>query len=116
MNSDFNVDHKPTSLNANTIEHTRSLSRGVRSRLNRHGFMDEIGAYRNHKITVSYPYDKIQGVSLTSVSRANKHDIDPVNLAAEENDDLTQNDISIQFAGYRAISKGESQSSCKAPR
>jgi Ca2+-binding EF-hand superfamily protein len=72
-----------------TQSHVRELSRGVKSRLSRHGFdgvIQEGPMHSNNQIT--------------SVASRNLGALIDINV--EANDSLTVNDITIQFAGYRA--------------
>ena len=87
-----------------TQSYVRELSRGVKSRLSRHGFDGVIqeGPMQSNN-------------QLTSIASGNVGALVDINL--EAHDTLSVNDITIQFAGYRAGSYDESiQGAVSHPR
>ena len=74
------------------VDHTRELSRAARTRLNRHGFSEHTEQENAHF--------RQTGES----SHPRKFSLDPVDITLETRDSLNINDVSVQFAGFRAIS------------
>ena len=80
-----------------TAEHVRDMSRGARTRLNRHGFDGAILDDEPPNLPASHLYPKRHGGG-KGYGMGGQGTVD---LTAEINDELTLNEITLQFAGLQ---------------
>lgn len=85
--------------------HTREMTRGSKSRLSRHGFSDAIGdsIIQTSPITHSKVFNRDSKVaqSVEYHSAVKIGSLVPVDIELEATDNLSVNEITLQFGGYR---------------
>jgi hypothetical protein len=99
-----NLANKTVVAMTSASSHVRDISRGARSKLNRHGFSDAIEDSAVGRGIVMSDAKKSYAQQVVSAPKLNKNTV--VDVELETRDKLQLHEINIQFAGMRCATRG----------